>query len=76
MVEQYRSRGAEFVLQAVSQPRYLEDLTGLGELQREMEEQMEEMRLQKENEEEEEKSGGGGGGGSDGEESGDDWEEL
>jgi ubiquitin-like modifier-activating enzyme ATG7 len=76
VVEQYRSRGAEFVLQAVSQPRYLEDITGLSKLQREMEEQMEEIRLQKEKEEEEEEKSGGGGDGSGGEESADDWEEL
>lgn len=68
VVEQYRSRGAEFVLQAVSQPGYLEDLTGLSELQRQMEEQLEEMRLQREKGEEERTKGEGG------EE--DDWEEL
>ena len=62
VVEQYRRRGTEFVLQAVSQPGYLEELTGLKELQREMEEAMEALELEKEREAE---SG-----------SGEDWEEL
>lgn len=29
---EYRQRGLEFVLQAINQPTYLEDLTGLTEL--------------------------------------------
>lgn len=70
VVEQYRSRGAEFVLQAVSQAGYLEDLTGLSELQRQMEKQLEEMKLQREREEGNEQ-GTEGGGGED-----EDWEEL
>ena len=73
VVEQYRSRGTEFVLQAVSQPRYLEDLTGLSDLQREMEGQLEEFRLQKEREEEE-KEGNEKETGGDGDD--EDWEEL
>lgn len=74
VVEQYRSRRAEFVLQAVSQPRYLEDLTGLSELQRQMEEQLEEMKLQREREEEAAAEQGTEGGGEEDEDA--DWEEL
>lgn len=29
---EYRQRGLEFILQAINQPTYLEDLTGLTEL--------------------------------------------
>lgn len=32
VVAEYRTRGMEFVLQAINQPAYLEDLTGLTEL--------------------------------------------
>jgi hypothetical protein len=32
VVTEYRQRGLEFVLQAINQPTYLEDLTGLTEL--------------------------------------------
>lgn len=32
VVAEYRKRGMEFVLQAINQPSYLEDLTGLTEL--------------------------------------------
>lgn len=32
VVSEYRSRGMEFILQAINQPSYLEDLTGLTEL--------------------------------------------
>lgn len=32
VVSEYRRRGMEFVLQAINQPTYLEDLTGLTEL--------------------------------------------
>ncbi len=66
VVEAFRSRGADFVLQAVSQPGYLEEVCGLSALQKEMKE-ME--LLQKERDEEKETEGGGGG-----EE--DEWEEL
>lgn len=32
MVSEYRSRGRDFILQAINHPTYLEDLTGLTEL--------------------------------------------
>lgn len=32
VVSEYKSRGMEFVLQAINHPTYLEDLTGLTEL--------------------------------------------
>jgi hypothetical protein len=32
VVTEYRQRGLEFILQAINQPTYLEDLTGLTEL--------------------------------------------
>lgn len=32
MVSEFRRKGMEFVLQAINQPSYLEDLTGLTEL--------------------------------------------
>lgn len=72
VVEQYRQRGAEFVLQAVSQPGYLEELTGLRELQKEMEEAMAAMEIEKEREALERKEGNKEESGSGGE----DWEEL
>ena len=71
VVEQYGQRGADFVLQAVSEPQYLEDLTGLTALQKEMEEAMQVV----ERVEEDRKKGGcdenDDGGGDDG-----DWTEL
>lgn len=32
VVSEYRSRGMDFILQAINHPTYLEDLTGLTEL--------------------------------------------
>lgn len=32
IVAEYRDRGIDFVLEAINQPTYLEDLTGLTEL--------------------------------------------
>lgn len=32
MVAEYQKRGLDFVLQAINQPTYLEDITGLTEL--------------------------------------------
>lgn len=32
IVSEYRARGIDFVLEAINQPTYLEDLTGLTEL--------------------------------------------
>lgn len=32
VISEYRKRGMEFVLQAINQPTYLEDLTGITDL--------------------------------------------
>lgn len=34
MVSEYKKRGLDFLLQAINHPTYLEDLTGLTELQK------------------------------------------
>ena len=70
VVEEYLSRGAEFVLQVVSEPqRYLEDLTGLSELQQQMEEMA--SKFDDDDDDEEEDVGGGADKGED-----EQWEEL
>lgn len=66
VVQEYRARGTEFVVQAVSEPQYLEDLTGLTELHRASEAVFEAAEARVE----------GGGGGNDGEGEGEGWEEL